>query len=489
MNDLLDKPSFESTEIESKTKQDTLFKLIGWLVTLALPLYLFFNMPKQVVDLAGSEGVTFLALIVGAVSMWVFRLTPNFVPSLLVTILAVVLNLAPREVVMAGFGSNVIFLVLGMFLFAALMSTSGLARRISLWLTTRLPNNRFTQPFILFGLGASLSSLIPSPLGRSAIMTPLALDLTRLSDNPHRHATLQISSMQGSFLLCTIFLTGNPLNFVMLGFLDMQTQFYFQWGNWLQSTLIAGVILLIFYLLWMLWRCRHEQTVSSSEIKRLKQELQSLGGLDNKEKGAVIAMMLLVGSILSMSLHHIELAWVALFIAMTIFLFDGLTIEDMRSRVDWPTLLFIASIVSWGPMIQHLNLDQLALDHLKWLGTYISTSPLSGILLLSLVVFGIRLFFPGPPTFVILMSVLISVSGGAAMSPWVLGFCLLLLSESFIFSYQHGVSAQVSAALNDEKLLHKDMQKAFLTSNIWFCFARVVALCASLAYWSQQALI
>jgi len=489
MSDILDKSALESAEIKSSIKNEALFKLIGWLVTLSLPLLLFFKLPQQVVDLSGSEGVIFLALIAGAVSMWVFRLTPNFVPSLLVTVLSVILNLAPRDVVMAGFGSNVIFLVLGMFLFAAMISTSGLARRISLWLITSLPNNRFTQPFILFGLGVSLSSLIPSPLGRSAIMTPLALDLARLSNNPHRQATLQVSALQGGFLLCTVFLTGNPLNFVMLGFLDMQTQFYFQWGNWLQSTLIAGLVLLAFYLLWMLWRCRHEETVSSREIDRLREEFESLGSLDNKEKGAVVSMMILVGAILTMSFHHIELAWIALFIAMAIFLFDGLTVADMRSRVDWPTLLFIASIVSWGPMIQHLNLDLLVFEHLKWLGTYISNRPLEGILLLSLVVFCVRLFFPGAPTFVILMSVLISVSGSSALSPWVLGFCLLLLSESFIFSYQHGVAAQVSSALSDENLMHKDMQKAFLTSNLWFCFARVVALCASLAYWTHQALI
>ncbi|ADZ91885.1 hypothetical protein GV054_13410 [Marinomonas mediterranea] len=468
---------------------DVLFRLTGWLVTFVLPLFLYVHLPEKIYEQSGEQGVIFLALISGAVSMWVFRLTPNFVPSILVTILSVILNLAPREIVVAGFGSDVIFLVLGMFIFAAMMSTSGLARRISLWLTVRLPNNRFTQPFILFGLGTFLSALIPSPLGRSAIMTPLAVDLSKLSIDPRRQATLQVSAMQGSFLLCTIFLTGNPLNFVMLGFLDLQTQFYFQWGNWFQSTIFVGVVLLSFYCVWVVWRCRKEQTVSDAEVEQVREELRKLKGFDNKERGAVLAMLVLIGSILTMSFHHIALAWITLFIAMVIFLFDGLNAGDMRNRVDWPTLIFIASIMSWGPTIQHLQLDSLALEYLQWLGVFITGNPFVGILALSAVVFSVRLFFPGAPTFVILMSVLISISGDSALSPWVVGFCLITLSESFFLPYQHGVASQVFSALGEEKLMHKEMQRTFLTSNLWFCFARIVALCATLPYWADLALI
>ena len=466
---------------------------LGWLAAIVLPVLLYFQLPGLLPESLSPSGSAnaqiFLTVVSGAVCLWLFRLTPDFVPALLVTLMCLLLNLAPRETVLTGFISDVFFLVLGMFMLAAMLTASGLTQRFALWVVLHLPDTRFTQPVILFATGAVLSTLIPSPLGRSAMLTPLALQFARQSDSDKSQATLLVSNIQGSTLLSTIFLTGNPLNFVMLGLFDVQTQLKFQWIHWLVSaSMVAGVLCLAFFI-WLAWRCRNETLPPEEARKVLREQWKVLGPLSNLEKGALMALAGLTLTILTASFHHISLAWATLFIALSLFLFSGLNSQDMRRYVDWPTLLFIAAIVAWGPIIQHLNLDTLIAGHLSWLGDLFVGQPLVGISALAVVVIPIRLLFPGAPTFIILLSVLMSVSGTTGMSPWVLGFCLLTISEAFIFPHQHGVYSQVQSEAEAMGLAGMNRHSDFLLANLWFTGARLAALALTLPYWSQQALI
>lgn len=467
--------------------------LLGWIASVVIPLLLYWYLPAVLPESysasANAQATLFLTLIAGAVCLWLFRLTPDFVPAILVMLMCLLLNLAPRETVLAGFTSDVFFLVLGMFLLAAMLTASGLTQRFALWVVLHLPDSRFTQPLILFITGGVLSTLIPSPLGRSAMLTPLALQFAKQSKDEHGQSTLLISNIQGSTLLSTVFLTGNPLNFVMLGLFDVQTQLKFQWVNWFISAALVAAVLSAAYVLWLAWVSRHDQRPPAEARALLQQQWQQLGPLSNLEKGALLALAALTLGILTASWHHVSLAWMTLFIAMALFLFSGLNSQDLRRYVDWPTLMFIAAIVAWGPMLQYLQLDGLIAGNLSWMGDLFLQQPMIGIAALAVVVLLIRLLFPGAPTFIILLSVLITVSDSTGISPWVLGFCLLTLSEAFVFPHQHGVYSQVQSEAQAESIAGANRFGTFVMANLWFTGARILALGLTLPYWSQLALI
>ncbi|MBX2808670.1 MAG: anion permease [Cellvibrionaceae bacterium] len=457
--------------------------LIGWLFTIILPLLLGWYLQRYI---QSSESLVFLLLIILAVVLWLFRLVPDFVPPLLVIMLAIILGIVPREIALSGYTSDVFFMVLGIFFLAAIMSVSGLTYRVALALLLKLPESRWTSALVLFFSGITLSTLIPSPLGRSAIATPLLTSL--MSDKPEKEqdTLLALSSIHGNTLLSTVFLTGNPLNFVMLGLFDAQTQYRFQWLSWLWAALPAATIMLLGYLLWLGWYLtKHNIALTCHQV--LTKHYQALGKISSKEIGAIAAITVLALGIVTINWHHIPMVWLTLGVGIAICFYGGLGVQDVSKHIDWGTLIFIASIVSWGPMINYLSLDQWLSAGVGVLSHYLSQGLIPGLTAMVILLIPMRLLFPGAPTFVILMSALLPVTANLGLSPWVIGFALLTLSEAFLLPHQHGVYSQVVSALASRGRTLE--QGELLKANTWLLSVRIIALFASIPFWSWQAFI
>ncbi|MBX2809061.1 MAG: anion permease [Cellvibrionaceae bacterium] len=456
---------------------------LGWLCALVLPVLLAWYVQSYI---ESSESLVFLSLIVLAVVLWLFRLVPDFIPALLVVMLAIILDIVPRDIALSGYTSDVFFMVLGIFFLAAMMSVSGLTYRVALALLIKLPESRWTSALVLFFSGITLSTLIPSPLGRSAIATPLLTAL--IGDKPQRQqdTLLALSSIHGNTLLSTVFLTGNPLNFVMLGLFDAQTQYRFQWLTWLWAALPAATIMLLGYLVWLgRYLARHDIALSNRDV--LHKHYRALGPISSKEIGALAAISVLAVGIITIHWHHIPMVWLALGVGVAIYFYGGLGVQDVSKHVDWGTLIFIASIVSWGPMINYLSLDQWLSAGIGVLSHYLSQGLVPGLTAMVMLLIPIRLLFPGAPTFVILLSALLPVTASLGLSPWVIGFALLTLSEAFLLPHQHGVYSQVVSAL--ESRGRSLVQGDLLAANSWLLIVRIVALFASIPFWLWQAFI
>ncbi len=464
---------------------------IGWLLALLFPIGVLYFSQNSILSLYSRE---FLAIVSLAICMWIFDLTPIFVPALLVLVMTILLDIAPKEIVLAGFTSDTFFMCLGIFILAAQILLSGLMYRLTLLLLRWLPPSSLFSNLILFVSGTLLTMVIPSPLGRSALLTPLIFELIEKKPNAQKKVSdvtpLLISGLHGTTLLSTIFLTGNPLNFVMLGFFDTQTQYRFQWLNWFQTTAIVGLILTLGYLAIIYWQARKSdwQPLSKSEINEL---LTKMGPMSIKEWGGVIATVSLSVGILTSSYHHVELVWLAFGTAVILYLYGSLSVKDLRTHIDWPILLFIASIASWGAIMDYLKLNKQITEFIATveLWKYLQTNLLLGMGVLAVGIILIRLLFPGGPTFVILMSAIIPLVSNTGISPWVVGFIILTISEGFILPYQHGVYTQLIGELETRGLTAAYSTKDLLISNTFLLILRLVALYATLLYWQQIAII
>lgn len=454
----------------------------GWLLVLLSTLVLVYlylgNAPSSQL---------FMTLVVIAVIMWTAQLSPAFVPGLLVIFVSLLLNIVPQSLLLSGFNSDVFFLVLSVFVLSALLTASGLTYRCVLWLLYRLPDSPWTKPLILFLIGVTLTPIIPSPLGRSAMVTPL---LTAMAEKGNQQSVtaLAISSIHGSTLFSTIFLTGNPLNFILIGLLDTQIQQRFQWLDWLITAAAAGVVLLIGFLLVIMWQLKGLAQLSTIKDE-IKTQLSDLGRLSQKEIGAIVALCAFFVAVIAQPIHQIPLVWASLGIAISCFMLSGLSAKELRTHVDWGTLLFIASIVCWGPAMIHIGMDQKIAE---WLGILLSGHTehlwqLLAILMAFIVV--VRLLFPGAPTFVILISSLIPFATVQGINPWLMGFILLTISEGFIFSHQHGVAEQTLSELENNGHSNNINHASILMSNGFMMLVRVAAIFICIPIWHWMAII
>ena len=348
-----------------------------------------------------------------------------------------------------------------------------------------MPARVHSQNYLIFITGIMLSLIIPSPLGRGAILQPLTSSLS--PSNERQETALVISNIHGNTLLSTIFLTGNPLNFVLLGLLDVQTQLQFQWLHWLVVTSFVAFILLIGFAIFISF-CLLPERAFAIDKHVIEKELERLGRPSQVECFIIGSFLFLAVMIATQHSHHIALPWIMIGLAIGLALYSVLTIEQVRQLVDWPTLFFISAIVSWGPIMSALYIDELIAGKLTIFSGIFQTDYFAlTILQLSAIIFILRLFVPGAPAFILMLTTFLPFAQEAGYSGWLVGFIILTLSEGFIFSHQHGVFSQ-SLEMAKNKQWHLRSHQIFL-ANVYFYILRVIALIISIPFWKMISVI
>jgi len=467
----------------------TPLSLAAWALTLVLPVLVFSQATPRLSPQAGL----LLALMVGAAVQWMFRVVPDFVVGLLLLWLCVLLGLAPAELAFSGFVSPVFLLVLGVFLLSALLLESPWMARWSRALL-RYTQDRPRRRLAALVLSAiTLTLALPSPLGRSALLAPLLQPLAA-GRGPRLQTGVVFALMQGTTLWSTVFLTGNPLNFVLLGLLDLQAQQRFQWLHWLLAAaafaLVAAVGLAAL-LAWLLHPSGPPTGHPAARPCEPPPPPSASSAPDAAEApcgNAVVPVLyaLLFAAALTRPLHQIELHLVVGVLALLGFYLVPMPLQSLRARLDWPTLLFIAALAAWQPMLSRSGVEAWLAGQLPALAQHAHASPTVNIVVLALGVGLVRLVVPGAPAFIVLATSLLPLAPALGMSPWVLGFVLLTVSEGFVLAHQHGVPSHLLAEAQAHGLVLEP--RRLLLANLGAWGLRVLALVASVPWWQQLAL-
>lgn len=422
----------------------------------------------------------FLALLTGAVVLWVFRLVADFVPGISLILLASLLDLVPQPIAFSGFYSQIFFLVMGVFILAALLNDSGLIARLEQWLLGSKPSF-FNSMLMLLVAGLVLTLIVPSPLGRATMIKPL-VDRFLEKNSASKNTLASVVSVHGSTLFSTVFLTGNPLNFVLLALLNEQTQGRFDWLGWLLASAVVGMVLLVALMSYLYWSVKKLNIEPVTVLEKKEKTPLTL-----KEYSVIGLYGLLIVGVFTQGVHQIELAWVVLFLALSVFYFQGVSLSALKQSVDWPTLLFIASVVAWQGMLDHLELTQWIQSKVVLFEPIFEQSFYIGISYLMLMIIVVRLIIPGAPAFILFGATLLPLATQLGVSPWLMLFILLTLSEAFIFPYQHGVYSMAISQLDGGQLSYHSSW--LFRSNIFFLAVKIIAIYLSIPWWQALYLL
>jgi divalent anion:Na+ symporter, DASS family len=450
-----------------------------WLGVLLLPIAVYFTL----IDRLTSNQSLFLALTSGSVVMWIFRLVPDFVPGIGLILVATLLELVPQSVAFSGFYSQIFFLVLGVFVLAAVLAESGWLVRIEVHLANKGGRSLRRQALSILISAIMLTLVVPSPLGRTTMIKPL-LDRFISSTDARHNSFFALLSVHSTTLLSTLFLTGNPLNFVLLSMLQEQTRARFNWLGWLQAS--SGLLLfcLLALLGWLWWQYRTVKA-DDSEAEALPTPVPQT--LSLRDWGIAVLYGLMILGVFTQSWHQIPLSWLVLFLALTVFLFQGLNLATLRRSVDWPTLLFIASVVAWGGMLDELQLSDWLAAQVTLIAPIFEQNFYLGISVVMALVLSLRLVIPGAPAFILLAATLLPFANVLGVSPWLIGFIVLTVSEAFIFPYQHGVLSQLISDLEAQQ--KPFIMRRLIAGNLFFLLVRIAAIYLSIPWWQTIYLI
>lgn len=172
-------------------------------------------MDAQLIIVAGLVAVTIL--------LWATRRLPEYLTALLFFAVAMILHVAPASLIFSGFTSAAFWLVISGYVIGIAIRKTGLASRFARVLAVHLSRSYPQMVAGIVGLTYMLAFVMPSNMGRIALLMPIVLALAdRVGFREKRPGRIGLSLAVGfgTFQLSASILPANVPNLVMAGSID-----------------------------------------------------------------------------------------------------------------------------------------------------------------------------------------------------------------------------------------------------------------------------
>jgi di/tricarboxylate transporter len=293
------------------------------------------------------DGQKCLALSLMTVIFWATKVAnPGYVSGLYLAGLIIFGIAAPGDV-FSLWTTSVIYLVIGAYLMARAVETSGLGERIAYNFILKFVDSYKSIIIAIFVLTFILSLLIPHPWPRSfLIMSVISVIIHSANVSKRDAAKIGLTVFASSVPVSMIFLTGDStINIIAVEFSGQELS----WLGWFFHMGIPAFLASVMtcFLILKLFKSEDEFSINKEVIK---DNLKALGSMSFKEKKTVFWVLFAITLWMTDSIHGIELGWVTLAIAM---LMSMPVIGDLLEPQDWGKvpihiLLFLTAAISIG---------------------------------------------------------------------------------------------------------------------------------------------
>ncbi|WP_272840324.1 SLC13 family permease [Rhodoplanes sp. TEM] len=372
------------------------------------------------------------ALVIGAIGLWATGTISETLTVLLLFTLAMLMKVAPPQVVFAGLVSSSFWLVFAGLVIGAAIKQSGLGARIAAHLAAALSQTYrgAMVGVVLFGL--AMAFLMPSGTGRVVLIIPILAALAEhlgYSKGSKEYIGLLLGGIFGTYLPSYAILPGNVPNNVMAGIVETMFGWPIPYGDYLlQHFPVLGLVKTGVIIVVLLRLYRNE---SGSPVRAAVRPTTPMSPAERRL--AVLLAVALAFWALD-SIHKISPAWVGMVAAVFCLLPRfGLLPPKALQTINLEPALFVGGIISLGALVAHAGLGR----HLAtWALSSLSLAPdhpvasfvqLSGLATM----LGLLTTQPGIPAVLTpLTSTLASAGGlptGAVLASQVVGFSTVIL--------------------------------------------------------------
>lgn len=282
-------------------------------------------------------------LLVLCMGLWASALLPEIVTALAFFGLAMLLKLAPAETVFSGFGSQAFWLVLSGMIVGQGMTRTGLGARMARVLAQRLSGSYTHLIAGLVGLSFLLALVMPSNLGRIALLVPVTLALCDAfglgKGRPGREGAV-IAVGVATPILSAAILPANVPNLVMAGAAERLLGLHLSYLSYfiLHAPVLAfvkGAMLVALII-----RLFPDRITSSPT------DMQPLPPLSGAEARLAVILICTLALWMTDSLHGLPPAWVGLIAAVLCILPRiGVLSADAFGQVSLRTCFYIAALL------------------------------------------------------------------------------------------------------------------------------------------------
>ena len=377
------------------------------------------------------------------------------------------------------------WLVVGAMVLAAAVAKCGLLKRIALAIMTKFPVSYKWQSLSLLVAGSIINPMIPSGTVKNSLMAPFALSVSDIMHFPRRSkgaAGLFCSMFLAIGVMVPAMLSATFINYVILGMLGDYKVSFGMWAlgalPWTMMTLFCG-----FFAIQFLYKVDTTGVVTSNA--ELVKEREALGPMSRDEKITLGVLLVSLVFWITERMHEISATTVVLVGVAILCTSNVIDRKAFRGNVTWDALIFMGCAISMTTAFPAMNID-------KWIGAMagdilvpiITQNILLFIVVLSVIVYVIRLFMTSQTAFCALFMVFLVPAGiKAGIHPWILGFMTFTAANTFIVKYQNiqYLPALVAAetAAGENFVEHKQI----VPFAVYYMISNIVFLALSIPFW------
>ena len=327
-----------------------------------------------------------LALVLFTVSMWASTALPEYVAALIFFSVATISAIASPTAIFAGFQSPALWLVFGGLVIGAAADRSGLGLWVAHGAFRHVGSSYASLIFAILTGSLALSVIIPSSVGRLAVVLPPVMVIARQAGYPAGSSGFVgavVATVFGNYLMGQGFLPANLVNILLLGTMGTMYGIEVSYGEYLILNLpiiavLRGVLVGVL-VFWLFKPDGPGKPISSANFESLTD--------DGRKLLAIITFALVVWS--TDFIHGIAAGWVAL-IAAVICMLPGINLVPSRlfvEKINMVTILFVAALLGIGPVLVESGAGSLLRDLIADLAGWKGQSPAYGFYAMTLVSF------------------------------------------------------------------------------------------------------
>ncbi|PAF45446.1 DASS family sodium-coupled anion symporter [Helicobacter sp. 11S02629-2] len=305
---------------------------------------------------------------------------------------------------LSGFANTVVWLIFSAFMIGIGFTKSGLGRRISLYLVSKLGKKTLGLGYAIAIIDGILAPFIPSNAARSGSMYPMISSIPPMFDstpenNPRKIGSyLAYTACAAGCVSSSIFLTASSSNSLALAFISKAGMVVPNWLSWFVAMLPVSIILFLLTPLLVYWFYPPTLKGSPEIVTWAKDELKSVGKMKKEEYFmlliSVVALVLWIGG----SYFHIHSTTTALVVAIAMVILKVITWNDFLSnKPAWNVMVWLATLVTMAGGLKNVGF-------IEWISTkfdhlFIGFPPFVAIIGLLLLFSFLRYFFASNTAF------------------------------------------------------------------------------------------
>ena len=296
------------------------------------------------------------ALVLLTVGLWAVGTLPEHITGFIFFTLAMILAVAPPDVVFSGFASNTLWLVLGGLVMAVAVQRTGLARRIAGALFARFMHSYARLVAAMVALAIVLSFLMPATVARILLLVPIAGALSErvgFERGSAGYYGIVLAAIMATYQCGTTVLTANAPNLILAGSAEALYHIQISYAEYLWVQLpVLGLLKGSAIVGFVCWLFRAEVRPVAGQEK--------LDPLTQQQRRMMVILIVALALWATDFLHGIKAGWIAMAAAIVCLLPRvGVMSPAAFGDVRLGAYFYVAATLGLGLVTQTTGLSQL----------------------------------------------------------------------------------------------------------------------------------